>query len=241
MVIRHNANDQASRTTSTVPDSERDPVTQRRYVKTIWTVPNILSLSRLLICLPVLWLIAIYGQPVWLGILLAVALLTDLLDGNLARRLHQVTALGSRLDSIADSGLLGSGVVWLLMLRPEVAHGRYAVILVLSVALWAVATVIAKVRFQRFANLHLYSGKAATTVGGLFLVDAFLLGFHPWFFYLTAGVCAVANAESTVLLSTRKHVDEHIGSIFGRAGKKGHAHVSGAQIIRIGASHVRDK
>ena len=72
----------------------------------IWNVPNILSLSRLVVFLPVLWLVALAGQTVWLGVLLCLALLTDAADGCLARALNQVTPLGARLDSIADNSLL---------------------------------------------------------------------------------------------------------------------------------------
>lgn len=182
------------------------------------TIPNILSLARLLVFLPILWLLALHGQPVWLGAVLAGALFTDILDGRLARRLNQVTALGSRLDSIADNTLLVSAVVWLLMLRPEVIHGRHGMVLALSVALWAASIVIGWVRFHRFANLHLYSDKTAAVVGGVFLVTAFMLGFHAWLFYLAAAISALANIEGIVLLITRYEVNEHMGSIFCTAG-----------------------
>ncbi len=192
----------------------------------ICTIPNVLSLARLLIFLPILWLLAIYGQLVWLGAVLAGALLTDVLDGQLARRLNQVTALGSRLDSIADNTLLVSAVVWLLMLRPEVIHGRHGVVLALSVALWAVSIIIGWVRFHRFADLHLYSDKTAAVVGGVFLVTCFMFGFHAWIFYLAAGISALANIEGIVLLITRDEVNEHMGSIFCTAGKSEHIHAS---------------
>ncbi len=185
----------------------------------IYTIPNVLSLSRLLIFLPILWLLAIHGEPIWLGAVLAGALFTDVLDGQFARRLNQVTALGSRLDSIADNTLLVSAIVWLLMLRPEVNHGRHGLVLAFSVALWAASIIIGWIRFHRFANLHLYSDKTAAVVGGVFLVTCFMFGFHPWLFYLAAGVSVLANIEGIVLLITRDDVDEHMGSIFCHSGK----------------------
>jgi CDP-diacylglycerol--glycerol-3-phosphate 3-phosphatidyltransferase len=192
----------------------------------IYTIPNILSLARLLVFLPILWLLALHGQPVWLGVVLAGALFTDVLDGRLARRLNQVTALGSRLDSIADNTLLVSAVVWLLMLRPEVIHGRHGMVLALSVALWAASIIIGWVRFHRFANLHLYSDKTAAVIGGIFLVASFMFGFHSWMFYLAAGMSALANIEGIVLLITRDEVDEHMGSIFCTAGQSDDTHGS---------------
>lgn len=183
----------------------------------IWNIPNILSLARLVLFLPLLWVLAILGQPTWLGAVLILALLTDAADGWLARALDQVTALGARLDSIADNILLPSAVAWLLMLRPEVLAARTGLLLALSVGLWTAAITIGWVRFRRFANLHLYSHKVSAVVGGGFVVVAFLYGFLPWLFYAAAAASCVGSIESITLLLTRHRVDEHMGSIFRRS------------------------
>src|SRR5215218_108248 len=65
------------------------------------TVPNQLTALRLAM-LPVLWVLALLGRPVWLGIGVMVASVTDMLDGWLSRRWNQTSEFGSRLDSIAD-------------------------------------------------------------------------------------------------------------------------------------------
>jgi cardiolipin synthase (CMP-forming) len=67
----------------------------------IWTIPNLLSMLRLALVPPFLALIVV-GDYVAALIVLVVASLTDLLDGYLARRLHQVTRLGQLLDPAAD-------------------------------------------------------------------------------------------------------------------------------------------
>jgi len=177
-------------------------------------IPNLLSLSRLLFFLPLLWLLALQGLTVILGLVLAVALCTDMLDGHLARRLGQVTALGAKLDSLADNSILLSACIWLLMLRPEVVSGRQGLVFCLSVLLWLALGVVGWLRFRRIANLHLYSDKIAAIIGGVFLVVSFVSGFHPGLFYLAAGMSMVANAEGIVLLLTHDRVDEHMGSIF---------------------------
>ena len=178
------------------------------------TIPNLLSLARLLVFLPILWVLAILGQVELLGGILVLALLTDALDGFLARRLNQVTVLGAKLDSIADNTLILSAIFWLIMLRPEVVHGRFGVILLLSVLLWLAVIAISWVRFRRFANLHLYSDKVAAVIGGVCLVISFLFGFKPLLFYLATGVAALANLEGMALVLMRNQVDEHVGSIF---------------------------
>jgi cardiolipin synthase (CMP-forming) len=67
----------------------------------IWTIPNLLSMLRLALVPPFLVFIVI-GDYVAALIVLVVASFTDLLDGYLARRLHQVTRLGQLLDPAAD-------------------------------------------------------------------------------------------------------------------------------------------
>jgi cardiolipin synthase len=67
----------------------------------IWTIPNLLSMLRLALVPPFLVFIVV-GDYVAALIVLVVASFTDLLDGYLARRLHQVTRLGQLLDPAAD-------------------------------------------------------------------------------------------------------------------------------------------
>lgn len=65
------------------------------------TVPNVLSFVRLLAVGVFGWLI-IDGHDVAAVILLAVSGATDWLDGFLARKLNQRSALGAKLDPVAD-------------------------------------------------------------------------------------------------------------------------------------------
>jgi cardiolipin synthase len=68
----------------------------------VWTLPNLVSMARLLGVPLFLWLVL---GPRWdvaaLGVLL-VAGITDWLDGYLARRLGQQSRLGELLDPVAD-------------------------------------------------------------------------------------------------------------------------------------------
>ena len=62
-------------------------------------IPNLLSMSRIVLCLPLLMVDAI-TMPFW--ILYLIAGLTDMLDGFLARRWRVGSKFGARLDSLAD-------------------------------------------------------------------------------------------------------------------------------------------
>ena len=78
--------------------------------KLIFTIPNIITLTRFVGAFAVLWLLAEAQGSTFLisvAIVLAIAgALTDWLDGYLARELHQVSELGTYLDPIADKALV---------------------------------------------------------------------------------------------------------------------------------------
>src|SRR5262245_5188119 len=78
-----------------------------------WNVPNTLTLGRLVLAVAVFALIA---RAYYLAALLvfAVAALTDALDGYLARRLNQMTAIGRQLDPLVDKVIICGGFVFLL-------------------------------------------------------------------------------------------------------------------------------
>jgi len=62
-------------------------------------IPNLLSASRIVLCLPLL-LVDAMTLPFW--VLYVIAGTTDMLDGFLARRWGVESKFGARLDSLAD-------------------------------------------------------------------------------------------------------------------------------------------
>ncbi|MGB9006908.1 MAG: CDP-alcohol phosphatidyltransferase family protein [Candidatus Aminicenantales bacterium] len=75
-----------------------------------WTLPNVLSLLRILLTPFFLW--AMIGRrPLAALILFAAASLTDFLDGLAARSLSQRSALGATLDPAADKLLMTAACV----------------------------------------------------------------------------------------------------------------------------------
>lgn len=62
-------------------------------------IPNLLSVSRIALCLPLL-LVDAMTVPFW--VLYVIAGTTDMLDGFLARQWGEESKFGDRLDSLAD-------------------------------------------------------------------------------------------------------------------------------------------
>ena len=77
----------------------------RNWKKEIFSIPNILSLFRLLL-IPVYATIYLnateHDQYILAGVILAVSCLTDMIDGKIARKYNMITTLGKILDPLAD-------------------------------------------------------------------------------------------------------------------------------------------
>jgi phosphatidylglycerophosphate synthase len=174
-----------------------------------------LSLVRLLL-VPVLWVLALAGLTRPLGIVLAVAGLTDVLDGPVARYTGVTSRYGAQLDSAADILLMASIFWWFVLLAPGFFADN-ATPLIIWAVLGIAAVVVTVVRFGRLGNLHLYSAKVAGVLGHLFAVWLFILGsYSPAFFMVAVTAAIVASAETLLVALTRNQVDERIGSILTR-------------------------
>ena len=82
----------------------------------IVTVPNILSVSRIIL-LPIVLLLLFKRQNAAAVAVMLVSWSTDALDGYLARKLGQVSNLGRVLDHLVDKVWVGSVLVTLVFLR----------------------------------------------------------------------------------------------------------------------------
>ncbi|MCL4539879.1 MAG: CDP-alcohol phosphatidyltransferase family protein [Bacteroidetes bacterium] len=82
-----------------------------------WTVSNILSLSRIVLLIPIVVLILRPGNEYRIAVLalMLLAAATDFLDGLLARTMHQVTDFGRLLDPVADKICIITGALALVI------------------------------------------------------------------------------------------------------------------------------
>ena len=84
----------------------------------IWTIPNVMSFFRLLLVPIIIWSYLGLQNTTLTVVLLIVSGLTDVLDGQIARRFHMVSDLGKALDPIADKLTQVSIVLCLALSRP---------------------------------------------------------------------------------------------------------------------------
>ncbi|MEW6645712.1 MAG: CDP-alcohol phosphatidyltransferase family protein [Pseudomonadota bacterium] len=159
-------------------------------------LPNLLSLLRLLATPVMLWF-AWHGQhEAFLWLMLA-AWLSDALDGWLARRLNQRTALGARLDSWGDLAFytalsLGAWWLWPERLRAE------GVAIVAIITSYLLPAVIGFIKFRQLPSYHTRAVKVAAVVTAMGVIG--LLFFDlGWPLRLAALVCAYAALEEVAI------------------------------------------
>lgn len=73
-----------------------------RYKHRIITIPNLLSLFRLLMIPVIVWLYVVREDPFLTTAVLALSGLTDIIDGIIARKCHMVSDFGKAFDPVAD-------------------------------------------------------------------------------------------------------------------------------------------
>ena len=96
----------------------------------ILSLPNVVTTARLVLVPAFVWLLVQPHHRDWwdAAVLLAVLGSTDWVDGQLARRLDQVTNLGKVLDPLADRTLLVTAVIGILAVVFHFANGLWGVL-----------------------------------------------------------------------------------------------------------------
>jgi CDP-diacylglycerol--glycerol-3-phosphate 3-phosphatidyltransferase len=79
----------------------------------IWTISNLLSFSRIFLMIPVVYFY-LERHREWALLFVLIAMITDTLDGYIARLRNEVSELGKILDPLADK--IGIGIVVILMM-----------------------------------------------------------------------------------------------------------------------------
>lgn len=125
----------------------------------VWTLPNLISLLRLLGVPLFLWLVLGPEADGWALVLLMVSGLTDFLDGYLARTMNQRSYLGEILDPVADR-LYILAVVIGLALRDIIPWWVAVVLPLRDLLLWGLVPFLRR-RGYSALPVH-FLGKAAT-------------------------------------------------------------------------------
>ena len=81
----------------------------------ILTLANFISLLRVILVIPIIYYIQVPDKKLILVLLVILVIASDMLDGFIARRAHEVTHIGMWLDPLADSIVIVSITFYLVM------------------------------------------------------------------------------------------------------------------------------
>jgi CDP-diacylglycerol--glycerol-3-phosphate 3-phosphatidyltransferase len=174
-------------------------------------LPNAISLARVL-AVPVLVLLAAGGHETAFKWVLVPALLSDIVDGWIARALAVESKLGAFLDSVGDTLLWFVSVYGIWVFHREVITGN-AVICGFTMGLWALEYALALLRYGRLSSFHTYLAKIAGYGLGIYVGVLFVFGHYPWLLYLACGASILGNLEEFALLALLPQWRADVGSV----------------------------
>ena len=171
-----------------------------------WNLPNALSVLRLLLAPVLLWA-AHQGQRDLFLWSLGLALITDLLDGHLARRWGQTTELGVKLDSWGDLTTYAAMAAGLMWLWPEI-FAREQWFVYLAIGFYLIPVITSLLKFRELPRYHTWAAK----ISALLMAPAYyllVLWSVAWPFRLVVLFHIWVAIEEVIitLILTRRHHD----------------------------------
>jgi CDP-diacylglycerol--glycerol-3-phosphate 3-phosphatidyltransferase len=177
--------------------SDGIPVTQRP----VWLkqLPNAISLARLLTT-PVLLVAALRQWPTFFAWLLLACLVSDIVDGLLARSLRLQSPFGAALDSAADFLVMIIAAVGTITMHWSIVI-VHAWQLELLAGLFLGEALIALARYGRLSSFHTYLVRVSAYAQGVFLLGLFFWGYSAPLFYFMWIVSCLGQVEEWILLT----------------------------------------
>lgn len=164
----------------------------------ILNIPNVISLYRVLM-FPVILVFALLDYERVFVVLLSINLVSDIVDGFLARAFKQVTRFGAAMDNLGDIGTYILALYGLFAFKWPVIQ-PHAWLLFAFLGVFVLSYIVAFLRFGKIPGLHLYGAVAAGYLQGAFFFVLFVWGFNLWFYYIALGWGTLAYIEKIIVL-----------------------------------------
>jgi cardiolipin synthase (CMP-forming) len=161
-------------------------------------IPNVISACRIASVPFMVLCICSNRETLFTGLLLG-ALISDILDGVIARAFNMITRFGSFLDSLGDMGTYVSAIFGIFVFKMDFIQKYWPAISAI-VGMYVLEKVFSYLRYKRFFNaFHTYMSKITAYAQGAFVVTLFLFGFTGYLFYPAMILGILANSEEIIL------------------------------------------
>ena len=170
----------------------------------IYSIPNILSFLRLALVPVLVGLALVKAGQLFLWVL-AFSLLSDVLDGYLARKLNQVSELGAKLDSWGDVLTYASMIFGLFSIWPSIFADQ-APFLFAAMLSFTVPVAVALRKFGGYPSYHTWGAKIAAVLIAPAYYVLILYGYDDFFRLVILFHILVAIEEMiiTIILKQRR-------------------------------------
>lgn len=177
----------------------------------IANLPNLLSGIRFLGAFAIVGL-ALLGLDSYLIPAIVVLMLTDWFDGKIAVRLHQQTAFGARLDSLADVSFYSAALFAMAWLHADLVLAELGWLLP-GMAAYLVNSVLGLARFGHIPTYHTRGAKIAWLFSTLAILG--VLGAGQGWPLRAAGVWVLlVNLEAILITLTLPRCEVDVPSLY---------------------------
>lgn len=175
------------------------------------TLPNLLSGVRF-ITAPIMLYLAWNGYGLAFMLVLAMAFLSDILDGLAARLTGQVSQFGAKLDTWADLATyltIGFGTWWLWR---DIVH-REDLYLYGIIACFLIPAALGMIKFCAYPSYHTWGVKVAAVCIGTSLYPLFLADI-AWPLRASVFICAIAAIEEVAITLCLGRPQSNVGTLW---------------------------
>ena len=171
---------------------------------------NLISAVRVLLA-PLLFVFAFRQMETWFLGTLIFSGFTDVLDGFIARKLHQTSTLGAHLDSWGDFVIYSTMAACAWILWPELTQ-QVIIYYALILGSFVLPALIGLIKFREFTGYHTWSVKIAV-LGTFASYIALYAGLAQWPFMIASGLCVIAAAEEILITLVLRHERTDVRSL----------------------------
>lgn len=159
-------------------------------------VPNIISGTRIAFA-PILLFLAWEGHRNAFTLLLFISLVSDAIDGYIARRFNVSSKLGAKLDSLGDMAIYLSVPICAWWLWPQILK-QEALFVFIAIAAYIVPLSAGLIKFRKIPSYHTFGAKIAAVFMSTAILFMFLTEF-TWIFRIAAIFQSLVACEEVLI------------------------------------------
>ena len=172
-------------------------------------IPNIITLTRII---GSIYIILLKPLSIMFFIIYSLCIISDILDGYIARKTNTCTKFGELLDSFADAIFFIIVLVKFLLFERLENYIIYWLIAICSIK--ALSLIVGFIKYKSVAFLHTYANKFT---GGVILICfpmMYLLGGVTKMLMFLCILASIASIEELLINLISKKLNRNVRSIF---------------------------